>query len=406
MKNVTYELIYEELKETMSHYDKEELITVLTLIRYMLKNGEEEKISTMELEFLISVIYQIETKQVRPIEAEAIETIIRDVETLESIKILDRREKDLFQIANTYFQFEKTNTYNKEKLEFLLDFYHPYNSVLQERYGFTIEDFVYFIQSVIAIYNDRINQLLALWGDKLTVKEFINHLFCFSLKILDFNCESFLWTRQEKIAGERILRRFSHPITKILTLEKEYPLNELPYIEHPIIDIGESYLFPSPDTLIANFQYLVEKDIFHKDLHKEYAKYKGKYLETEIANLIRKKIPNSKVYESARYHFEQKDNETDVLVIYDTNIIIIEAKGRALKEVSKRGNEKTMRQDLQDNLYHAFEQCDRTQRYIQSKDTVHFIVDGKTIPIENTRWIYNIQIKYYIRRFQHFSNSI
>ena len=387
MNHTNYEQIYKQLKETISHYDKEQLITILTLIRYIIKNGEEEKLATIELEFLMSVIYQVQPKNQQPIQSEAIEEIIKNIEELETIRIFNQKEKNLFQIANTFFQFEKTSQYNKEKLEFLLKFYHPLDNILEQRYGFTIEDVVYFIQCVIAIYNDRINQIINLWGDKMTVKEFIDKLSYFSLKILDFNCESFIWTKQDKIKAKKILDTFSYPIDEVLVLEKDYPFNELPYIEHPIICLQENYIFPSPDTLIANFQYLVEKDIFNKEYHTQYAKYKGDYLETEIANIIRQKIPNSKVYESAHYHFEKKDDETDLLVVYDTNIIIIEAKGRALKEVSKRGNEEKLKQDLQDNLYKAFEQCDKTQRYIQSQHTVQFISKGENITIENTRTI-------------------
>ena len=56
------------------------------------------------------------------------------------------------------------------------------------------------------------------------------------------------------------------------------------------------------------------------------------------------------------------DRECDLLVIYDQVILIIEIKSRAFKEVSKEGAEKYLKQDLNDNIYKAYNQATRMEK--------------------------------------------
>lgn len=80
------------------------------------------------------------------------------------------------------------------------------------------------------------------------------------------------------------------------------------------------------------------------------------------------------------------DRECDLLVIYDQVILIIEIKSRAFKEVSKEGAEKYLKQDLNDNIYKAYNQATRMEKYLRENSNVklRFGYGKEVLKIQNT----------------------
>ena len=196
------------------------------------------------------------------------------------------------------------------------------------------------------------------------------------------------YTRKNKI--RKVFNYFSQDIEETVNTKKTYILNDIPFIDKPIVKLGNSYIMPSIYTILRNSQYLFEKDILNSDFSRQYAYTKGKYLENEIAKIFRNCMKNSEILQSAKYTYKGKERETDVIVVYDNNVILVEAKSCALKEVSKRGNIEKLKEDYEQNIIEAFEQCRIAEEYIKntknsqfkSKEGELIIIDKEEIETE------------------------
>lgn len=155
----------------------------------------------------------------------------------------------------------------------------------------------------------------------------------------------------------------------------------------PIIKKEDSYIIPWMN-IITNYARIGFEEEISRDetAGVQYRANKGEYLENETKKVLQKMLKNADIFSSVRYSENKRAGETDLLVMYDNNIIIIEIKNRKWKEKSKQGDDYYIQQDLKANIYEAYEQASRTEKYIRSQTEVSFrIADTKSkITIRNT----------------------
>ena len=177
--------------------------------------------------------------------------------------------------------------------------------------------------------------------------------------LLNFNEETFVEI-EDKNALKNVLQKFT-------TKEDEEKIFE----DYPIYKINDTYICTSIITLLYRAKCIFEKDIRKdKKLSNEYASKKGKYLEIFTEKVIRKILKDAGIFYNIEYRENKQDRECDLLVIYDQIILIIEIKGRAFKDVSKKGAKQYLQQDLNDNIYKAYEQATRMEEYLKKNKNV------------------------------------
>lgn len=373
-----------ELQDIISQHNKKDWVDILTAIRYIAQNDiGQEIIDTFDLEFLMSIIYQTEQRDNRPLNLETIKKVIEKIEEIEAETILEQKNREIYQYSFTEFRFNKENKYLNQIIKQLKDLYTPYDTFFEERYGVTIDEYIFFIELVVEIYNNRIDKIKSVLGEKISLEKLVEYILENNIKIFHFKEETIGANTYTKNKINKIFNYFSQNIEETIKLDKIYILNDIPFIEKPIVKLENSYIIPSIYTILKNSQYLFEKDILNSEISIKYAYSKGKYLGNEIANIFNKCMKNAETLKSAKYTYQGKERETDVIVVFDNNVIIVEAKSCALKEVSKRGNLEKLKEDYEQNIIEAFEQCCIAEQYIKNTPNAEFkSEEGKLIILD------------------------
>ncbi|EKD44445.1 MAG: Protein-export translocase protein [uncultured bacterium (gcode 4)] len=140
-----------------------------------------------------------------------------------------------------------------------------------------------------------------------------------------------------------------------------------------IIKFQDLYFAFNPLLILWNI-----KDIFETELKNDqtiwdkYNMVRADYLETKSIEYITTILPWSKGYKNLKYKKEWQEFETDGLIIYDNNLLIIEAKSWVLKDISKRWDEKWLESDINDLMLKWYSQALRTREYIESINSPKF----------------------------------
>lgn len=165
-----------------------------------------------------------------------------------------------------------------------------------------------------------------------------------------------------------------------------WPTNDSNIYEAPLIeDNGKFYCF-APQVLNRNIGNIIEGWIRQADKQyfiTDYQEKRARLLEKKGIEYLSKILPGAEVYENLYYTINEngksKRVETDGLIIYDENLLIIEAKSGSLSTSAKRGGLERMKNDLSELLGSAYEQALRTKKYIVTEAVPTFEYKDKSI---------------------------
>ena len=376
----------ERLKEIIKHVDKFKLVDVVTVYLYFYGSLERSKyiLSTAEMELLLEYIYHVENVESRKPTVEEI------LEILELVKdILNDKENKLYENKNNNscfcyavrdFYYVKDDKKQEEILDEYIKLFGKFNQYFLENYKFTINDFIQCVQNILQEYNNRINlisRVLSYRDEKGSPEELLNLIINNYSLIMHFSNTSFSQDLNQIINFNHFLEKFSYDLEKEPKDPKKFP----------IVKKGESYIMPSINTMMNQARIVFEEEISKdKKESASYRKNKGDYLEEEVLKVLKQMMRNADIFSSVKYSENKRGGETDILVMYDHNIIIVEIKNRKWKEKSKEGNQKFLEQDLSANILEAYDQASRTEAYIKNNPEVKFRIGDtkKTLTIKNT----------------------
>lgn len=116
---------------------------------------------------------------------------------------------------------------------------------------------------------------------------------------------------------------------------------------------------------------------------KAYEKRRASYLEETSLRLLSELLPGAKVFGGLFYEAEEdgvrKRLETDGIMLYDNNVLIVEAKAGSLSVPARRGGLARIKNDAGKLIDQAYGQAARTKRYIAEEDVPRFEhKDGST----------------------------
>lgn len=154
------------------------------------------------------------------------------------------------------------------------------------------------------------------------------------------------------------------------------PTNHNALFFRPIIKFNDKYIVASYATLIHNVQKKIENNMKNEKIWDKYQKNKGNYLENETIKVFQKILPDCKKYNGLKYvindNGEQKECELDSLIIYDNNIILVEAKSGIFHEKARQGAFRKLQTNIKENIEKAYLQADRARKYIKSSSNPEF----------------------------------
>lgn len=156
-----------------------------------------------------------------------------------------------------------------------------------------------------------------------------------------------------------------------------WPFMDLPAQKKPFIIIdGVGYCFDYYN-LFDNIYRVVQKAIKEKDsaYANKWAKSQQEASENLVASMFRKLLPGSVVYISNYYPDENHPNqfdENDILIIYDTCVLIVEVKAGSFTYTSAVTDFQAHIKSLDALIQKADYQCNRTLNYIKQNSIANF----------------------------------
>lgn len=123
-----------------------------------------------------------------------------------------------------------------------------------------------------------------------------------------------------------------------------------PVWTRPAVREQDQFLFFAPPTL-ASYLVPVLRSLAQKaDLQDRLEKRRGKYLESEITEVIGKVLPMARMIPGAKWSWQGTEYETDLIVVVDRVALVVEAKSGVLSDVAMRGGSKSMRRHVDELL--------------------------------------------------------
>jgi hypothetical protein len=181
----------------------------------------------------------------------------------------------------------------------------------------------------------------------------------------------------DKTSLNNFIQRFSSHIDGEQPQNFKYPTDNNPFREKPILNFGDKFIIPNILSLVWAMQNEIESDILMDEQYREvYTDKKGKFLEAQVNKVFGQILPECQIYSSLYYHVvedgEEKRCELDHLIIYDSNIFLIESKSGRFTKPARRGAFLRFQSNIVDNIEKAFEQASRTRKYIEENDSPIF----------------------------------
>ena len=175
-----------------------------------------------------------------------------------------------------------------------------------------------------------------------------------------------------------------------------WPTNNSIIYRKPIISEKSKYYCFFPHILDRNVIEIVESMISQKDrtyFNTKYQKKRAEYLENKTLEYLNNILPGAQIYGKLFYSFvekgENKRAETDGLILYDDNIIIVEAKAGDLSQSTRRGSLKRMKTDVENLVDEAYKQSLRTKSYIENNSEPEFYDENGRLVISFQKNQYN-----------------
>ncbi|MCA9828197.1 MAG: hypothetical protein KC444_07400 [Nitrosopumilus sp.] len=222
-----------------------------------------------------------------------------------------------------------------------------------EKEGWTLENFISYFGNTHFLWGSK--NILTINPTDFCKEEGINDVEKFKKYLNTFSC---------KIGDQ--FENFENPLSDNILFYK------------PIIKISDdSFFIPKADILKYKLDSLLEYLLQDEKEKKtktwiSYDDAKSKYLENKTYEFFSRVFPQKYLYQNLFYKFEDKRSETDLVLIYDEKIFIIESKSNHVPLSAKRGGITSLEHSLKKIIKKAYDQAVNVRMYIESKDLVEF----------------------------------
>jgi len=327
------------------------------------------------------------------------------------------------------------DSFENHHLDLIHQTFQPHDAFLKENIGFTTKEITEFIDNIrtevltnikhdanrkrfFLEFEDLVNKIKMSKGEKIEItekdlKEFDENEEMIKLKkeyqeyMQIYEPFYFKLKPSEKLP-RKLLELFSIKFGEnklFLKEEKLWPLNNSLIYSKPIIKFKDEFYGFGNTILYRNILNILEFIIKEKNQNyysKIFLKKKAKILEEMSLNYLSNIMPKASVYGGLFYYLEQDGEkvkyETDGLIIFDENLLILEAKSHKLTLSAKRGSVLRIEKTIKNIIDDAYNQAIRCKGYIIDNTQAEFFdKDNKkvlTLDAKNFRSIYIINTTY------------
>lgn len=417
-----FERRFAELNIAISKYDPVALITSLTAFYYY--SLDNNSVAPGHLEYFCGRVissnsYGLEKNVSNEENANLLNTLKTLIDSWNfsnhSRKVKDVKSDSEFVKQMTMASLAETYVLEGGEINIqylrnqLGDLYDPIRDVMLQDYGFTINDVIEILTTIQKIYEFKLNDfkrqlhqnasnvLAEIEQDmgKLESEAEISFKMDLLLGTFQNSDKSFMILTKEELLEQNdnitemtfsaFIEKFSTDIGTENQSPFKYPTDDNIFRERPIIKTGEGIIVPSIQLLYWAITNVMEDEVIRNEQVKDkYLDHKGDYLENQVELILKDILPDAEFFNSLYYQFEEngesKRCELDHLIIYDSNILLIESKSGRLNKPARRGAYLSFKRNVEENIEKAFEQADRTRRYIYKEEIPVFTnKQGQTV---------------------------
>jgi hypothetical protein len=166
----------------------------------------------------------------------------------------------------------------------------------------------------------------------------------------------------------------------------------------PFIKVGNNSYFSAVLGIIRHLSLGILENLISTESNLK-TKYedtlKPNYLEEKMTSLFRDGFPNASIYKNVKWRNNQdgRDYETDLIVIIDSFILVVEAKAGHIPPIAQRGEPVSLFRTLQRLIEEPSEQAHRFIDFLKSKREVHKLsCTGGTCEIDSDKLSYFIPL--------------
>lgn len=356
----------------------------------------------------------------RPAEPSEIQQLIDDLKALadafyneryptltEATTVEDRAVLLLQERVRGHTQFVRNWGYHDAVLRIARELYSALDSEVKEAYGFSATDLIDIAKAALVDVEERSSaRLMRLFavlrcenlddmvrafyreGDfaEGDPEEFLQHL-------PDTVCREqvvrFLWSHADRqltrllvvhperlaLATERdprtvlrVLDRLSYSPGGLSTETIPFFFMDNPVWSSPCINTGSEYLLPMPNLVFSHIHRIMRAllDGLAPAAKKKMARSRSEYLEAQVCALLRRALPAATLQAGVKWSIGADRYETDVLLVLDRTVLIVEAKSAALSPQGLRGAPDRIKRHVRELLVDPAAQSERLAQTIDA----------------------------------------
>jgi hypothetical protein len=421
---------FDELAAFVARYDPISLLSQLTLTFLFVPENEFQREDSdvftwqRQIEFLAGyvIVRSDPPKRAEWLDGEALaglDTLLRQYFNevtkhlvFESATTPETHEKDLVLAeAKIESLYVRGDAYPHQLYEFAQGLYGPHDDWFRKRYGFTIDEGIHLAKAIGDMYGDRCdtsrnetriqarlkaNELIVngrasedergnleggiacqlLFGHAEDVLGFsVEELATFS-GVAMHTCQCFL-DRMSQGFGYRnpsFPKSFTDPVKAAWDYNT---LNERPLITRD----GKYWALVPPvlaSAMLTTFYFDLMRDTSYRPV---FEKARGSYVERRTAECLRLLFPPDATLLNPKYL--NGDEMTDVMVLYDHKILIVQCKSKTLTYFARIGADfDALRKDLEEAIGDAFQQGIKAREYLEANRVARFTAEGQRFELD------------------------
>jgi hypothetical protein len=286
---------------------------------------------------------------------------------------------------------ENKERYSFQTKELLFEVFGGFNDFFTEILGFDINDAMEFSQKIIDNFKNNIFERLKdtqkIEKDTDNFENKLQECLFKKSKIL-IEIDAIPFCNQYKISNidkfQKYLERFSCSFGEG-NQDYNLPIDDNIFLKKPLIKYQSKYYLPDPGLLNDNLPeifdgFLDQVKTINPKIWNRYLKKRKQFTEKKVSSCFSRIFPEKDVHNNLFYNFKDPSpDETDHIIPFHDNILIVEDKSGKYTTPARRGGIKRIRHHIKELVEDSYVQGLRCRDYIKSSKNASFKNDKQKI---------------------------
>ncbi|MDO9550382.1 MAG: hypothetical protein Q7J03_05355 [Methanoregula sp.] len=331
-----------------------------------------------------------------------------------SMKLSNNVDEGLISLSRQHYLINQINKerYPFQTKELLQQTFGYLDDFFTGHIGFNINDAIIFIEKIVQHFEKKIQERIQLCckirkNNKKFDNKIANQLFQNSKEFIEIDIVPFC-----KINDIKDIEKFRKYLDCLSCCFGDgNPTFSLPTHDNlihkkPIIKYQFKYYCIDPDLLFNNLPeifegFLDDEKKVQSSVWERYKEKKSQFTERKVKEFLLRVFSKSDVYDNLYFPFEGKRLETDHIITYCRNFLIIEDKSGLYSIPAKRGGIFSIKTDLEKLIVDSYQQGLNCRDYIRSTKNASFerkngepVLDIKFEPYKTHFLIVNVTLEH------------